>query len=61
MLDFIRSLVAEVLPQQPKPRKFRRRSLTDRRDAQEPRADEREPVRFGRRGGSTAKERQARH
>lgn len=54
MLSIIRSLIAEVLPRQPKPRSFRRRSLLDR-TAQAPKPDNaRETAAFGRRGHETA-------
>lgn len=52
MLDYIRSLIAEVLPAQPKPRRFKRRNLSDRSNSDtNPEGTElREAASFGRRG-----------
>ena len=50
MLAFFRSLLREILPQQP--RTFRRRSILDRRKVT---ARKQEPAAFGRRGTAASK------
>lgn len=51
MFEYIRSLLAEIVPQQPKPRRFSRRRMPDKREADQRTEDERRPASFGKRGG----------
>lgn len=60
MFKFVRNLIAEILPQQPTPRRFQRRSLLDKRNAARRSEAEQRPAVFGRRGEARTTDRQSR-